>query len=94
MTVVEHQWDLKAAYDRMEWSTLMIRGRDFGFPMAILRFSIRTYTYQRRFSLDGTTGDRWVFAKNGVVAGGASAPSEIKVYVLPSVLRIQGRFPK
>ena len=46
---VEHQWDLKSAYDTLNRRRLIVRARDANFPLAMLRMSVNSYTWVRRF---------------------------------------------
>ena len=79
-------WDLSKCYENVSHSLLWRTGVDFGYPLALLRMSIRSYRAPRLLSVDSLVSQP-MRASRSIVAGSAFATFELKLYMLPIVKR-------
>ena len=84
--------DLRKCYDMLCHLTLAVRGVSSGFPVAILRLSIATYTWARRLVLDGAYS-RVIHPYRSIIAGSCFATYQLKVFLRPLISRVLSLHP-
>ena len=66
---VQMQTDISKMYDNIRFERLWNKGKEYGFPLSILRLDIATYRWQRRLvSQDGIVSRR-IWPGRGLAAG-------------------------
>ena len=84
--VIESLWDLRKCYEFVNHFKLKGFARELGFPLAILRVSLRSYRWGRRLRLDGMVGRAW-FPGRGIIAGSVFAVHELRAFMFEAVTR-------
>ena len=87
--VAEVMWDVSKAFDRVRHGDLVRRAASLGYPLDILRISLRSYRWGRRF-VDGVVVSREVVAGQGIGPGSAFAVCELAALMEES-LRVINR---
>eukprot|EP00959_Pyramimonas_sp_CCMP1952_P322844 6755490-Pyramimonas_sp.AAC.1 len=54
------------------------------YPISLIQYSLNTYKWPRRVSLDGLVTDQ-IFAGRGILAGAAAATYEARMFATPAV---------
>ena len=84
--------DLQSFYEFVSWDILAANAARVGYPLAVLRVTVASYTWPRYVACDRLLGV-WILPSRGVVAGSFAATYEVKAYLLPSVLAVADRHP-
>jgi ribonuclease HI len=77
----ETMLDLVKAFERVGWARLAAEGQVHGYPLVLLRASIATYKFNRLVTVAGVFA-RAILATRGIVAGSASATTELRLALL------------
>ena len=80
--------DLRKCFEFVNRGILWGKATALGYPLPILRLSIASYKWKRVVSWDGMASN-WIFALCGIVAGGAFATDELKVYMVVDLRRVK-----
>ena len=77
-------WDIRKCYDMMQHPVLYHAARQYDYPLALLRITVAAYRAPRRILLDGLAS-REIVAQNGIIAGLASATTELRLMLMDCV---------
>ena len=78
--VVEVCWDFKKAFEHVQRPLLWQKAQAQGYPMALLRMSLRSYGWDRRILTEHNVVSGTIKARRGIAAGSAFAIYELKAY--------------
>ena len=84
--------DLVKAFDRVPHDWLVEHAREFGYPMRLLKLSIRAYLLARVIVVEGICSSL-VYALRGITAGSVFATVELRVLLIKCMDRVVCRFP-
>jgi len=82
--VLEVQSDLRSAFDCVELENVWQRGKDYEYPLVILRISLKSYTWARVIVMDGMASSI-IWAVRGLVPGSPFATVELKLHMIDYV---------
>ena len=84
--------DLRKCYDHISHSVLAARGGGCGFPIAILRLSLLTYSWSRRLQLQGAFS-RVIWPSRSIIAGSCFATYQLKVALRSIIWKVMQAHP-
>ena len=84
--------DLAKCYEHVRHILLAKEAREMDFPMVLLRITIRAYAWARKLTLDKRVCED-VMPSRGIIAGCASATSELKAVMYRSCTAVVKRNP-
>ena len=90
--IVEVCWDFKKAFEHVQRPLLWQKAKQQGYPLALLRMSLRSYGWERRILTEHNVVSGPLKARRGIAAGSAFAIYELKVYCM-EFTKITQRIP-
>ena len=85
--------DLRKCYEYVQHMTLVAGGMAHGYPLWMLRLTVASYSWTRHVK-QGPLIHAGVFAHRGIIAGCATATSELKAYMFTTLSNVRCRHPE
>ena len=84
--------DLIKAFECVRLDVVWESGRRLGFPLAVLRLSLKAYCKARRLIYRGIVGEQ-IFTKNAILAGGGLATDMLSLLLSETLDMLRERIP-
>jgi hypothetical protein len=91
-SAVDLLWDLRKAFENVSREKLWAFGKQFGYPIDLLRMSISSYRWSR-YLLMGNIISRPIGPGRGIGAGSAFATYELTLYLWSTILLHTQHYP-
>ena len=79
-SAAEFDWDIRKCFEQVRRDTLVEAEVAYGYPLSLLRFSVRSYAWPRRLVWKGLLSDP-LASTSGIIAGSGFALFELVLYV-------------
>ncbi len=84
--------DLVKAFETVPHHLLVKAARENGYPLALLRLSLAAYRLARSIGTDGVFS-RILVAVRGITAGSGFATTELRLFMLDTMIELKSRWP-